>query len=263
VKDIDYLITESTYGMRTHDDESTIENELASIVTQTVKRGGKTIIPAFSVGRTQQVVYYLHRLYKQKRIPDIPIYVDSPLSVNATEVFRLHPECYDEETREFMETNKSPFGFYNLTYIRNVQKSKELQKITQPTIIISASGMCEAGRILHHLKNTVSDPRNTILMIGYCAEHTLGKQIIKRVPAIKIFGESYPLRAQVKTINALSAHADSNELLSLIKKSNSTIKKVFVVHGDEEQSLGFANTLKKHIKSEIIVPQMNEEFTLP
>jgi metallo-beta-lactamase family protein len=263
VKDIDYLITESTYGMRTHDDESTIENELASIITQTVKRGGKTIIPAFSVGRTQLVVYYLHRLYKQKRIPDIPIYVDSPLSVNATEVFRLHPECYDEETREFMETNKSPFGFYNLTYIRNVQKSKELQKITQPTIIISASGMCEAGRILHHLKNTVSDPRNTILMIGYCAEHTLGKQIIKRVPTIKIFGESYPLRAQVKTINALSAHADSNELLSLIKKSNSTIKKVFVVHGDEEQSLGFADTLKKHIKSEIIVPQMNEEFTLP
>ena len=263
VKDIDYLITESTYGMRTHDDESTIENELASVVTQTVNQGGKIIIPAFSVGRTQQVVYYLHRLYEQKRIPDIPVYVDSPLSVNATEIFRLHPECYDQETMEFIENNTSPFGFYNLTYIRDVEKSKELQKITHPTIIISASGMCEAGRILHHLKNTVADPRNTILIIGYCAEHTLAKRILERAATIKIFGESYPLRAQVKTINALSAHADCNELLAFIKQSNSTIKKIFVVHGDEDQSLGFADTLRKHSKAEVIVPHMNEEFTLP
>jgi metallo-beta-lactamase family protein len=262
VKDIDYLIIESTYGMRTHDDEATIENELELIVNETVGRGGKIIIPAFSVGRTQQVVYYLHRLYEQKRIPDVPVYVDSPLSVNATDIFRLHPECYDREAREFIEHKKNPFSFYNLTYILDVERSKELQKIESPMIIISASGMCEAGRILHHLKNTVTNRRNTILIIGYCAEHTLGKRIAEKVPEIKIFGEPYPLRAQVKTIDALSAHADSNELLAFVKASNSTIKKVFVVHGDEEQSLGFAETLRKNTRADIIVPHMNEEFTL-
>ncbi|MCK5011450.1 MAG: MBL fold metallo-hydrolase [Deltaproteobacteria bacterium] len=262
VKDIDYLIIESTYGMRVHDDEDTTENELESIVNQTINRGGKIIIPAFSVGRTQQVVYSLHKLHEQKRIPDIPIYVDSPLSVNATEIFRLHPECYDQETRKFIENHKSPFSFHNLTYIRDVEKSKKIQKINQPMIIITASGMCEAGRILHHLRNTVTDQRNTILIIGYCAEHTLGKRIMEKVPEIKIFGEPYPLRAQVKTIDALSAHADCNELLAFIKKSNSTIKKVFIVHGNEEQSLGFAKTLEKHIKANIFVPHMNEEFTL-
>ncbi len=262
VKDIDYLMIESTYGMRTHDDEDTIENELELIVNETVGRGGKIIIPAFSVGRTQQVVYYLHRLYEKKRIPDVPIYVDSPLSVNATDIFRLHPECYDREAREFIEHKKNPFSFYNLTYILDVERSKELQKIESPMIIISSSGMCEAGRILHHLKNTVTNRRNTILIIGYCAEHTLGKRIAEKVPEIKIFGEPYPLRAQVKTIDALSAHADSNELLAFVKASNSTIKKVFVVHGDEEQSLGFAETLRKSTKADIIVPHMNEEFTL-
>ncbi|MBW1853384.1 MAG: MBL fold metallo-hydrolase [Deltaproteobacteria bacterium] len=262
VKDIDYLIIESTYGMRTHDDEDTIENELEVIVNETVGRGGKIIIPAFSVGRTQQVVYYLHRLYEKKRIPDVPIYVDSPLSVNATDIFRLHPECYDREAREFIEHKKNPFSFYNLTYILDVERSKELQKIESPMIIISSSGMCEAGRILHHLKNTVTNRRNTILIIGYCAQHTLGKRIAEKVPEIKIFGEPYPLRAQVKTIDALSAHADSNELLAFVKASNSTIKKVFVVHGDEEQSLGFAETLRKNTRADIIVPHMNEEFTL-
>ncbi|MEE8382503.1 MAG: MBL fold metallo-hydrolase [Thermodesulfobacteriota bacterium] len=262
VKDIDYLIIESTYGMRTHDDEDTIENELELIVNETVGRGGKIIIPAFSVGRTQQVVYYLHRLYEKKRIPDVPIYVDSPLSVNATDIFRLHPECYDREAREFIEHKKNPFSFYNLTYILDVERSKELQKIESPMIIISSSGMCEAGRILHHLKNTVANQCNTILIIGYCAQHTLGKRIAEKVPEIKIFGEPYPLRAQVKTIDALSAHADSNELLAFVKASNSTIKKVFVVHGDEEQSLGFAETLRKNTRADIIVPHMNEEFTL-
>ena len=262
VKDIDYLMIESTYGMRTHDDEDTIENELEVIVNETVGRGGKIIIPAFSVGRTQQVVYYLHRLYEKKRIPDVPIYVDSPLSVNATDIFRLHPECYDREAREFIEHKKNPFSFYNLTYILDVERSKELQKIESPMIIISSSGMCEAGRILHHLKNTVADQRNTILIIGYCAQHTLGKRIAEKVPEIKIFGEPYPLLAQVKTIDALSAHADSNELLAFVKASNSTIKKVFVVHGDEEQSLGFAETLRKNTRADIIVPHMNEEFTL-
>ena len=262
VKDIDYLIIESTYGMRVHDDESTTENELELIVNKTINRGGKIIIPAFSVGRTQQVVYSLHKLHNQKRIPDVPIYVDSPLSVNATEIFRLHPECYDQETREFIENRKSPFSFHNLTYVRDVEKSKEIQRLTQPVIIITASGMCEAGRILHHLRNTVTNRRNTILIIGYCAEHTLGKRIMEKVPEIKIFGETYPLRAQVKIIDALSAHADCNELLAFIKKSNSTIKKVFIVHGDEEQSLGFAKTLSKQLKAEIIVPHMNEEFTL-
>ena len=262
VKDIDYLMIESTYGMRTHDDEDTIENELEVIVNETVGRGGKIIIPAFSVGRTQQVVYYLHRLYEKKRIPDVPIYVDSPLSVNATDIFRLHPECYDREAREFIEHKKNPFSFYNLTYILDVERSKELQKIESPMIIISSSGMCEAGRILHHLKNTVANRRNTILIIGYCAQHTLGKRIAEKVPEIKIFGEPYPLRAQVKTIDALSAHADSNELLAFVKASNSTIKKVFVVHGDEEQSLGFAETLRENTRADIIVPHMNEEFTL-
>lgn len=262
VKNIDYLIIESTYGMRVHEDEGTIENELESIVNKTIKRGGKIIIPAFSVGRTQHVVYSLHQLHEQKRIPDIPIYVDSPLSVNATEIFRLHPECYDEQTRRLIEKRKSPFSFHNLTYIRDVETSKAIQRLDDPMIVITASGMCEAGRVLHHLRNTVTSQRNTVLIIGYCAEHTLGRRIMKRVPEIKIFGETYPLHAQVHTIDALSAHADRNELLSFIKASNSTIKKIFIVHGDEEQSLGFADALKKQVRASIVVPHMNEEFTL-
>ena len=261
VKNIDYLITESTYGMRAHDDESTVERDLAAVVNETVGRGGKIIIPAFSVGRTQQVVFYLHKLHKQKRIPNVPIYVDSPLSVNVTDIFRLHPECYDQEIKELIENNKNPFSFYNLIYVRDVEHSKEIQRLQQPMIVISASGMCEAGRILHHLTTTITNPQNTILIIGYCAEHTLGKRIVEKPPEVKIFGETYPLRARVKTINALSSHADRNELIEFITKSNSTIKKIFVVHGDQDQSLGFAETLKKHSRAEIVVPSMNEEFT--
>lgn len=250
----DYLILESTYGNRVHDPAETQEKEFTSIIQETYQRGGKIIIPAFSVGRTQEIVYTLHRLTDANRIPRLPIFVDSPLSVNATEVFRLHPECYDEETRRYLDDNRNPFGFDNITYIRQAEKSKELNNLQEPCMIISASGMCEAGRILHHLRNNIEDPKNTILIVGFQAEHTLGKRIVDRVPSVNILGESFSLRAQVKVLNSFSAHADRNELLDYVEQVQKSIKKFFLVHGNEDQCEALAETLQERYGKPALIP---------
>jgi len=265
VENVDYLIIESTYGDRRHPPIETTDEDLRDVVLKTYQRGGKVIIPAFSVGRTQELVYALHRLIKARDLPELPIFVDSPLSVNVTEVFRLHPECYDEELKEFLADNRSrdPFGFHRLTYVREVERSKELNFLREPAIIISASGMCEAGRILHHLKNNIEDPRNTVLIVGWMAPHTLGRRLVERKPKVKIFGEEYRLKAEVETINGFSAHADRDGLEDYVRQLGAErLKGIFVVHGEEPASLAAAASFHDLGIQNAVVPQIREEFQL-
>jgi metallo-beta-lactamase family protein len=263
VPEVDYLIIESTYGDRLHDPIETVGKDLRNVIVDTYHKGGKVIVPAFSVGRTQELVYALHHLTEARQIPDVPIFVDSPLSVNVTEIFRLHPECYDEEVNEFLtETEqRDPFGFHRLTYVRSVERSKELNFLREPAVIISASGMCEAGRILHHLKNNIEDSRNTILIVGWQAPHTLGRRLVEKQPVVKIFGEEYKLKATVKSISGFSAHADRNELLSYAQTLDpSRLRAAFVVHGEEAASEALAEGLRNLGIGRVVVPHLGDEF---
>ena len=263
VPDVDYLITESTYGARLHGTPKEAEAELERVINQAVARGGKIIIPAFSVGRTQEIVYALHRLRLANRIPPLPIFVDSPLSVNATEVFRIHPEYYDIETYDFMLEHRDPFGFDQIHYIRRVEDSKALHKRHEPMVIITASGMCESGRILHHLKNNIADSRNTVLFVGFQAAHTLGRRILDGHERVSIFGKKYSVKARVERIDGYSAHADRNELLSYMKQLNpGSIRQAFVVHGDEENSLALAGGLRQLGMRKVKVPRLGDKVTL-
>lgn len=259
VADVDILVTESTYGSRTHPSIQQAESELRRAVNDSRARGGKIIIPAFSVGRTQEIVYALHRLRNANAIPHLPIYVDSPLAVNATDVFRLHPEYYDAETYDFVRKHEDPFGFGELHYIRKVEDSKALNDQDTPMIIISASGMCESGRILHHLKHNISSERNTILFVGFQAEHTLGRRIMDGEPEVSILGERYPVKAHVERIEGYSAHADRDELLAYIKALGvSRLQRVFVVHGETESSMALAASLRELGAPNVTVPSPGE-----
>ena len=259
VENVDFLQIESTYGNRVHSSPVDARDELCQLVAGTVNRGGKVIIPAFSVGRTQQIVYALNQLTDAGKLPRVPIYVDSPLSVNATEIFRLHPECFDDQTYAFLREKGNPFGMENLTYIRDVAHSMKLNELTDAAIIISASGMAEAGRVLHHLKNHGNDPVNLILFVGYCAEHTLGAQILAGRSPVNILGEPHAIRARVAKIDAFSGHADRDELSSYVKSLTGQFKKTFVVHGEEESALAFGERLKQLLpKSEITVPVLHQ-----
>ncbi|MDZ4700281.1 MAG: MBL fold metallo-hydrolase [Rhodothermales bacterium] len=259
----DYLISESTYGGMVHEGEEHARGRLAGIVERTAKRGGKLIIPAFAVGRTQEIVYALDQLQNEKKLPPIPVYVDSPLAVNATGVFMAHPECFDRELRQYMRDDPNPFGFENLTYIRDVRDSKALNDTRMPMVIISASGMCEAGRVLHHLRNNIEDPRTTILIVGFCAEHTLGKKLVDKLPEVRIFGEDYHLRAEVVVINAYSAHADEPGLLEVIgAQDKSRLKKIFLVHGAPERQDAFKASLLQRGYHDVTVPEHGESFEI-
>jgi metallo-beta-lactamase family protein len=255
VENVDFLQIESTYGNREHAPKEGAMEEVLQIVTRTLEINGKVIIPAFSVGRTQAIVYTLNQLTLEKKLPRIPIFVDSPLSVNATEIFRLHPECFNESIYEFLREKANPFGMENLTYIRQVEKSMELNELKESAIIISSSGMCEGGRIRHHLKNNMGDPKNLILFIGYCAQHTLGAQILSGKKEVNIFGDPCKLRAKVARIDSFSGHADKNELSRYVQNLTGDIKKIFVCHGEEEQSLAFGEMLRElKPKAEVTVP---------
>ena len=245
VENVDYLQVESTYGGREHTLKVDSVSELVRLLTETYARKGKVIIPAFSVGRTQQLVFTLHQLTLAGRIPRQPIFVDSPLSVNATEVFRLHPECFNEATYQFLREKANPFGMENLTYIRELAHSMKLNDLKDPAIIISASGMAEAGRIRHHLKNNIGDPNNLVLFVGYCAEHTLGARIVAGDSPVSIFAEPYEVRARVASLDAFSGHADRSELKDYVSRMTGEIKKIAVVHGEESQALAFVDLLKQ------------------
>jgi metallo-beta-lactamase family protein len=258
----DYLIMESTYGDRVHEPIESVSNKLADIVTRTYQRGGKMIVPAFAVGRTQQLVLLLHQLFDARKIPRFPIFVDSPLAVNVTEVFREHPELFDQEAKDFLTRSEDPFGFGRLTYVRDVEHSKALNDLHGPFMIISASGMCEAGRILHHLKNNISDPRNTVLLTGYQAENTLGKKIEQGWDEVPIFGEPVRLRAEVQKLDALSGHADREEMLAWLKPIASGLKRVFLVHGESDQQAAFALAIQERYRIQVSIPERGESFDL-
>jgi metallo-beta-lactamase family protein len=262
VRGINFMIIESTYGNRVHEDFQTTEKKLAVVVNETISGGGKIIIPAFSVGRTQEVVYSLHRLQDRGTIPHVRIFVDSPLSVDVTEIFKLHPGCFDRETNRMIALQNDPFGWKNITYIKEVEESKELNRIDQPCIIISASGMCESGRILHHLKKNIEDPKNTIIVVGFMAQNTLGRRIMERRKKIKIFGEEYQLKARVEVFDAFSAHADRNGLLEYVENTKDSLKGVFVVHGEEEQSQALAEGIKGLGIQNVLIPGFGEDVQI-
>lgn len=251
--DIDVLLMESTYGGREHEMPTQADDRLVEILQRSLDRGGKILIPAFAVERTQALLWVLHQLFEEGRIPEVPVYVDSPLAVNATEIFRLHPECFNEEVHRFLYEKRNPFGFEGLTLIRQVQRSKELNAREGQCIIISASGMCEAGRILHHLRNGIGDPRTTILFVGYCAVQTLGWKIRERWEKVKIFGEEFELKAQVEELDSFSGHADHSELLDYFKAMTGSREKVWLVHGEQERSELFSEALREVHDGEVEV----------
>ena len=243
---VDYLVCESTYGDRLHDPIGTAEDELAEVIRDTAAKGGRVIIPAFAVERTQELIYFLHRLHDAGRIPSLPVFVDSPMAVSATAIFKTHPECLDAETvRQFLDNGQSPFAFDNLKYVTDAESSKKINDVSMPCIIIASAGMCEAGRILHHLVQGVGDPRNTILIVGFMAENTLGRALADKKPEVRIFGERHAVKARVKILNAFSAHADYVEIGEYVKAlDQSRLKRVFLVHGEPSAQAHLAEYLK-------------------
>lgn len=241
----EYMIMECTYGDKPHRDPEAAYEELRQVVVRTVERGGKIIIPAFAVGRTQELVYCLHRMIDQGDISRIPVYVDSPLAINATEIFRAHPECFDAETLDFIsnDTHKAALGFDLLTYTRSVEESKSINKQSGPMVIISASGMAETGRILHHLRNNIEDRRNTILIVSWQAPHTLGRRLADREKEVKIFGERFRRRAEVITIGGFSAHAGQRFLIDYALATKETVKDIYLVHGEEKPAADLRQAL--------------------
>jgi metallo-beta-lactamase family protein len=263
VDQVDYLQVESTYGARDHAPRPHAHEEVAQLVRETLQNHGKIIIPSFSVGRTQQIVYTLHQLTLTGQVPRVPIFVDSPLSVNATEIYRLHPECFNDSIYAFLREKENPFGMENLTYIRELAHSMKLNDLQESAIIISASGMAEAGRIRHHLANHIGNPANLVLFIGYCAEHTLGAQILAGTNPVNIFGEPHEVRARVVSLDSFSGHADRSELTRYVKAIGGDLKRITVVHGEEAQALAFAETLRAlKPRAEVVVPEYKQSIEL-
>ena len=262
IRDVDYLIVESTYGDRLHGELNDADAKFARVVKETVARGGKVIIPAFAVGRAQQLIFALHRLIDAQAIPRVPVYVDSPLAIDATEIFRMYLDAFDGDVKEMVERAHDPFGFRKLQYIREVEDSKRLNEMDEPMIVISASGMAEFGRIRHHLANNIADPRHTILIVGFQAEHTLGRKLAEGLKRVRIFGEEYTVRAQVERIDGFSAHADRDELLAWVELAKANLKGVFVVHGEEKSALALADGIRALGVPEVIVPKVGDTVPL-
>lgn len=260
----DYIVLESTYGDRRHEDSQIAMDELVTIVRKAVKQKGKIIIPAFAIERTQELVYYFHLLVDQKKIPEIPIYVDSPMATNATGIFQVHPECYDKETHEaFLKHHKNPFGFNALSFVQSVEESKALNEKEGPMIIISADGMCEAGRVLHHLANNISNPANQVLLVGYMAENTLGRRLKNGEKEVRIMGDWYNVKAEIQQINAFSAHADYQECLDWLHAiDTSRLKHIYLVHGEPDVQNYFVKFLAENGFSNTTIVKYGESYTL-
>jgi metallo-beta-lactamase family protein len=257
--DCDWLISESTYGGREHEPAGKAKDALADVVSRTAGRGGKIIIPAFAVGRTQELVYALDQLWNEERIPRIPVFVDSPLAVNVTGVFQTHPECYDRELRDYLMTDDDPFGFDQLEYVRKAERSKELNGMQVPFVVISASGMAEHGRILHHLRNNIEDPRCTVMIVGYQAEHTLGRRLVERREEVKIFGQPYRRKAEVAVLNYFSAHADEPGLVAFVgAQDRERLRTVFLVHGDLDRQEKMRAALEADGHRDVAIPARGE-----
>lgn len=262
LKNLDYLICESTYGGQTHNNLPQDEEALLEIINETcVEKRGKLIIPAFSVGRTQEIVYMLDRLETSGKLPKIPVYVDSPMAVNATEIFRLHPECFDSQILDYMTDDPNPFGFNDLKYIKSSDESKKLNNLKGPAVIISASGMMTGGRIVHHLLNNIGNPNNTLLIVGYCAPHTLGAKIRRGDKEVWIYGNKRDVNAKVVIMDSYSAHGDQNEMIEYLSElDKDKLKKIFLVHGDPERQELFKKELLNEGYTEVIIPGFKDEF---
>lgn len=263
LRELDLLIMESTYGNRMHDPYDEVEEEVAEAIRSTAASGGKIIIPSFAVGRTQILVFILHKLFDQNRIPDMPVFVDSPLACDATDVFRKYPEYLDRETkRVFLLDEADPFLFKRLTYIHDVENSKKLNSMAYPHIVISGSGMAEGGRILHHLRNNIEDPKNLIMFVGYAAKETLARKIMDGNRVVKIFGEEHTVRSKIKIIDAFSAHADRRDLLDYVKlNSPDRLKHIFLVHGEQDQVISLRDGLRSNGYKNVYFPAPGEIFT--
>ncbi len=261
--ELDYLICESTYGDREHESAPGEMEHLERVVHHTcVEKKGKLIIPAFSVGRTQEVVYALNQLHHAGRLPKIPVYVDSPLSVNATEVFLTHPECFDEQLHRYMAEDEDPFGFNGLTYIRSIDGSKRLNDMNGPAIIISASGMLNAGRIVHHLFNNVESHRATFLIVGYCPPNTYGGKLRDGAKHLHIFGQYKQVLAEVEVMDSFSAHGDRVEMLEFLANQKSSVKKIWLVHGTIDRQEKWRDYLQTNGFQEVSIPELGEKQTL-
>lgn len=259
----DYLISESTYGGRMTDAPQDLPARLAEVIEETVARGGKIIIPSFAVGRAQVLVYSYHQLLHDGLIQKpVPMVVDSPLALAATEIFRRHTQVYDRDATRLNHIMGSLFDSKVVRYIQNVEESKALNDILEPMIIVSASGMCEAGRILHHLKNNLEDPRNTILVVGYMAANTLGRRIVEKAKQVKIFGEMYQVKARVKVLNGFSSHANAAELRAITRPVADGCRKAFLVHGEPDQAEALAKNMREDGFREVVMPASGEEHEL-
>jgi len=260
----DYLICESTYGGRQHRSAPDEQKTLLQIIRKTcMENRGKLIIPAFSVGRTQEIVYMLDVLETDRWLPQIPVYVDSPLAINATQVFLSHPECFDKEILEYMLTDTNPFGFNDLNYVRRLEGSKQINKELDPCIIISASGMITAGRVKHHVFHNIEDSSNTILMVGYCSPHTLGGQLQRGKEEVKIFGQTKKVAATIERMSSFSAHGDEQEMIDFLSNQNKEqLQKIFLVHGNYERQQLFQQTLEKEGFNEVVIPKLKDKVVL-
>jgi len=262
-EDVDYLLMESTYGDKPHVDPHLAFEEFQDVVERTLKRGGKVIIPAFAVGRTQELVYNLNMMMFTKDVPPAPVFVDSPLAVNASQVFRKHPECFDDETRWFVQQAQHPaLDFKLLKYVQSVEESKALNLRKDPMIIISASGMAETGRILHHLKNNIEDPKNTVCIVSWQAPHTLGRRLADREKQVRIFGEPYHVNAEIATIGGLSGHAGQDLLMKYAANVKNTVKKVFLVHGEPVPAAALTEKLKYQNMHEVYYPALHSSVEI-
>jgi metallo-beta-lactamase family protein len=261
--DVDFLLTESTYGNRVHEPLEDVNARVCAIINRAVERHGKVVIPSFAVGRTQQLLYTLFQLMQSRCLPTLPVYVDSPLSRHATDVFRQHHAAFNERFRAVLAQPVHPFNAKNLTYIQSVEESMALNDLRQPCVILSASGMAEAGRIRHHIRNTLGDPRNTILIVGWCAQHTLGARLASGDKQVNIFGEPHTVRAEIETINAFSGHADRNELQAWARQVTGPRSNIFVVHGEEEPATVYAATLRElYPRAQVQVPVFGDSVEL-
>ncbi|MBK7455031.1 MAG: MBL fold metallo-hydrolase [Anaerolineales bacterium] len=260
---VDYMIMESTYGDKSHSNPENAFIEFRDVVKRTIERGGKVIVPAFSVGRTQELVYNLNEMMTEREIPSVPVYVDSPLAVNATKVFRAHPECFDDETRKFvLEARHPALDFKMLTYVNSVDESKALNDRSDPMVIISASGMAETGRIVHHIRNNIENPKNTICIVSWQAPNTMGRRLADREPQVNIFGEVYQRKCDVATIGGLSGHAGQDLLMKYALGVKDTVKQIFLVHGEEKQAMTLKGLLKDQNLDQVHYPELHESVEL-
>ncbi|HRH56593.1 MAG TPA: MBL fold metallo-hydrolase [Chitinophagales bacterium] len=262
--ELDYFICESTYGGKTHEETPESDEHFLKIIYDTcVSKRGKLIIPAFSVGRTQELLYRLDKLYTNGKLKNIPVYVDSPLAMNATDIFLIHPECFDEEIYEYMRKDENPFGWNNMHYVKDANQSKKLNVSDEACIIIAASGMANAGRVKHHLFHQLPNAQNTVLIVGYCAQGTLGQQLVDKPETVNIFHQEIKVRASIEVMSSMSAHADQPELLQFISNQNvNKLKKIFLVHGEPKKQEAYKSALLSKQYRSVEIPSLGEVFEL-